>query len=288
MTHVLAYDHVSKGQLQSLCEENAVKLVGYAPSLSQEGAVHALVESEAQVVLVHIDIEGCWQTLLQRLGATRVAVRFSTETQPPTPPEGAGRNGFRCLKSVGLHGLSNDDFSALVKVFGDPSAIAGLRAGIIPPSISGLVRFREPNHLRALHILLQGVLVQWAADPGSRRGQRAREIVGTCRFPPSAKRIDECGVFWTCLGLAKQDEDACTGATRFLESLSAELGVTNLEDIKESAARQHASTKADDFVTLVKAIMKGPREGNLSESPVLRDGDVVLEGFQWLDKELGQ
>lgn len=264
----VVFDH-DQQQLQKIAVE--CKL-GFAPLLVTEvgnqkdlQAVNLLLaDTKWMVALVHINPVP-WNTLWRQASADQVLVRFSTEGYPPGRPESAKALCLQCTKSINV--LRKEDIGALAKVLTDAESLAGLRAGLIPPSIRHLIAFESPHRIRALHIMLQGVLATWASDPVDERSAQAKSCLGDVSIPPLPSRdIDKRFTLWQALGLGTQGEMMPECARDLSDGIARELGVKDLRDELR-----------------IRGLLDLICSGDAAASP---DATVVIEGFQALDRFL--
>jgi hypothetical protein len=210
---------------------------------NDDEAVLKLSERAWKMAFVHIGAEQ-WNRLRESVLDERVIVGFSSQGFPPTLPQGKHALTLRCLKkTIDLEAI---DISTLAAVCGRENAIADFRAGLIPPSVRGLLAFEEPHRLKALHILLQGVLALWASDPGHSSFKQASEVLAVVSIPKLPRSIGmHMSVLWRVLGLEVEGMGGEEGDQRvrdqskeiFIKGVASELGLRNLGEAPPAIAK---------------------------------------------------
>lgn len=225
---------------------------------AQEEAKNFLFEdSDWEIAFVHMD-DTPWEQLCKSAPKGRIIMRFSTVGFAPHPPEGKSGLCFRCLKEIET--LNRDNIKTLKNELG--GAIELLRHRYVPEALIDFVSFDEPHYLRALEIILRGILATWASDPQHERNEKAREIFGDLTIPILPKRsFDVRRSLWRCLGLevTKEGKVKNSDAKKYREAIACELGVKDFD--------KHVAFKG-----IVQAILEGPAD-------VPPDMDAVLHGF---------
>lgn len=220
---VIDHDH---GALERLAVAEGFGSVQAADDT--EAVAKALTESWI-LAFVHIDSIP-WKKLYESIADERVVVRFSTQGFPPTPPLGRNVLALHCLKKT--TDLDALDVKALAAVCSQVGAIAGFRAGLIPPSVQSLIAFEEPHRLRALHILLQGVLALWASDPGHTASQKSSSLLGVGSIPRlPIKGFAQVEFFRRGLGLQVNGVLDDKTKRTFRAGILRELGLVDFEKV---------------------------------------------------------
>lgn len=271
LPNFVVFDH-DGGKLQLLSLKKQVgfsQLTVYETGNAKDKAAveRLLADSNWQMAFVHINPVP-WDVLCEGASKEQVIVRFSTGGFPSTHPKGKKALCLQCTKKI--DDLGNDDLKKLKDVLCDRSSCAALGGRLIPPSIRHLVAFEEPYSLRALHILMQGILSLWASDPGHEKSKAAREQLQVEKLPTMPNRaFGSRATIRQALGL-KVDSDGNVPALEsevFRENIKFELGVKDFSSDAEDVAIEN----------LIDSIVVGVGTGNL-------ETDAVLNGFMALDQ----
>jgi len=195
-------------------------------------SVDKAVQSDASCIFVHV-LDEDWEKICEGLSEGRVALRFSTAGFRPKSPEGKHGGCFRCLKPTKNDGkLTHQEFEALIRLFADADSVGSLRWGIIPPSVRGLISFEFPHRVRALHILLQGCLAEWASDRFNPHAVEASKLLGSIEVPHyPGFRINRAQMFCSVLSGRNCNLEQLTSADKSsiehqtMNSITIELGM---------------------------------------------------------------
>lgn len=244
--------------------ENLAKAHDFQPTEAtrDEPAAAELATGDWAVALVHIDPEP-WRMLCESVSDERVLVRFSTQGFPPIPPQGTHVLALHCLKKTS--DLEFDDIAALTTEFSHADAVSEFREGIIPQRLQQLIAFEQPHRMRALHILLQGVLAFWASNPpGSQYGKEAARLLGISSIPKLPKvNITQMSILWRGLGLEADGVVNPQSKRTFRDGVLRELGLKDFEG-------------ASDIDILINHILES------REMDIIRP-DLALPGFKAID-----
>lgn len=269
----IAYDKDRGGCLNALAKGAGIKQE-WTPSGTD--AVQSLLASGKRLILVHL-LDSDWQTLLDGLAADRAAVRFSTAGFAPRPAEGEHSNGFRCkVATQAANGQENAnlELTKLAENF-TCSNVKDLRSGFVPDGLRAFISFKEPEMLRAAHILLQGCLAEWASDDQSR--SRALKALGLGRgewFPRVATErriVNRRGTFLRCFGL--QTSPGSMSKSDFLQRIGDEIGLDTCTNT--------TNTVVKSMEKLFLEVFKEGQEGWPCVSL-----DVAISVFEELSNEL--
>jgi hypothetical protein len=178
MKEILTYDRADEsGELFAMASAIELPLVRQA---DQNAAVSKLFESKASILLVHLNPDP-WKNLCNETSKLkdRFVFRFSTQGFPPTPPCGPGKNCFHVNRPTkGTGAFTTDQLEEFIEALKQDGVLPALLAGTIPTVLRPFIQFREPHLARALHMVLQGRLAQWALDPGHPLQAQAGEDLG--------------------------------------------------------------------------------------------------------------
>ena len=259
------FDHVGGSNLQSLAEMHGFqRLATTATGDAKDGQAKVLLlrDSNWRIAFVHI-LDDPWNDLCRGAFENQVLLRLSTQGYPPVRPEGVKALCLHCTKK--LEELRAEDVGALKSVLNDSPSCIGLRTGVIPHSVRHLIAFENPHRLRALHILMQGVLATWASDPGHGKSSEALACLGPVSIPPLPSRdIGKCLTTWRALGLETSVGVTSESADALRSGIARELGAKDLNN--------ELAIKA-----LVDSICSGNAAASLDET-------TVINGFKALDQ----
>ncbi len=188
------YDHnQSAGSLQAWASSVNIPIID---DVHKGNAVDSLLRSESNIFFVHLDDKAHWQRLIANIDESKYIFRFATHGFPPTPPAGKHTNCFHVNpRTQGEGRLTGDQISELKDILGNPIVLDSLRVRSILPEIRPYIWFEEPHWARALHILLQARLAQWAGTPGHHLQSQAQTILGCGgSFSAGSQRIDWPGL----------------------------------------------------------------------------------------------
>jgi hypothetical protein len=244
--------------------------------------VDDVIASDAACVFVHVletATDRGWTRLCEKLPESRVALRFSsTAGFPPRRAEGKHGNCFHCLKPTKKQGkLSPDEFKLLIDFFGDAASLKVLREGNIPPSLRGLISFQIPHRLRALHILQQACLAEWASDRFGPHAAEASTLLNSCDLPPRPNlRVNRAQLFFRLVA---------DNNSKLSELSAADKAAIDCETVKKIAEELGFRPGALDepmpvMRQLVEAILRRDEDQALP-------WDVVQPVFLALEKVLG-
>ena len=286
---ILAYDHHgSLGKLFKLAQSVGVDQV---EEKNVKKAAKLLAESDADVLLAHLggeptDDKGtAWGELLSNLLAKEKTIfRFSTSGFPPVRPAGVHKNGFHvCTPTDGSGALTTESFAAFHKAVSDRTVLDALSGDSIPTALGSHIRFEKPHLARALHILLQAMLAQWAAEPRHSLRNQAGKVLGCCGSLPSfSRQADWASMLRKLLGSAihnGQTFEAYPSDAKLTEAamkkLQSELG------IKEDAQAEDLSSVAEIIKKILQASPDTAQENRNSA-----DNDLfqaVQRAYEYLD-----
>jgi hypothetical protein len=275
MDCIAVFDHDSDGPLKRLADQLGLTVIQKTVCMqaNRKLAVDALLKQPANLYLVHLGSDDAWKYLCDKLLAIPKprpsAIRFSTSDLPATSLSFREHGWLNCSKKLGTQqGLSKEEFSILVSICANSDSRDGLmKEGLIPPEVRGLFVFAEPNTLRALHILLQGVLAAWASDPGHLKSSEARQILGVSELPYLlAERIDNCSTLRRALGLDEKASVTTDSGQRLRKRLASELGILQLDD-------------CNDINQFLSAILNAKPNDTLNP-------DVAMKAFEAIEQEL--
>jgi len=260
----IIYDHKGMhGVLRKWAEEIAKSdpNIAVIREENQAKAVQELLKSESDLLLVHLEPK-FWCNLIDNLEKQKCAFRFSTVGFSPTPPTGKHQNGFHVNpRTENEKGEPEtpfflpDLFSAIIG--GD--VLSTLRSGMVPPAIRHFISFHQPHFARALHILLQGWLAQWAGDIGHPNNAEAKKLLGLGNsIPPLNHEIDWLRMLRTLLsssGVSVSDptNDSVLikrglGSLRLEMGLKADFGESPIKEIGDLL--QQALAQSNDRADL--------------------------------------
>jgi len=254
------FDH-DRGDLEALAVAagfTRILTTKERPECDAEAANILLADREWKIALVHIDDRG-WESLRRKMRKDTVLIRFSTQGFPPSIPDSTSGLCIRCLKKTSS--LIASDLVLLKDIPSNHRTIESLQKRLVPDQFSTLVSFEEPHRLRALHILLQGVLAIWAVDPEICKNATARNLLGGVSTPVVPDRnFCRRGYLRKCLGLEESDSDSYRKqAGELCVTIAQELGIEELSDRPK-------------IHQLISQVLEGPANECL-------DVDVVLESF---------
>lgn len=220
-----------------------------------------------EIAFMHINDEP-WSDLCQGASESQILLRFSTQGFPPTPPQGALALCIHCIKKISE--LSENDILLLKEVLASEEVRKYLRAKQIPERIAHLISFEEPHRLRALHILLLGVLAVLASNSNRNRSADAKELLGNIEIPPLPNvEIDMYRTLWRGLDLDVTElplQVTPRSKKDFRDSIVRELGVSSLSGNIDALVTDICNAKANDYI----------------------DEEVVINGFVELNKFLNK
>ncbi len=228
-------------------------------------AADILLHTAWRIAFVHI-LDDPWQNLCLNTPESRVLVRFSTEGFRPAHPEGAKALCLRCVKKIDQ--LKPEDIRALLHSLNDESTCNSIRNRVIPKPIRHLLLREEPHRLRALHVLMQGILASWASNSGHKLCGKARRCLRVAAIPPlPSRKIELRSTIRKGLGLSTDVHLSEDGAKALLDEIALELGVEG-EEYKPPIDK------------LVASICKGESVAAFDEN----DEAAVFGGFSALDE----
>lgn len=187
----IVYDHKgSEGALQGWAKTE--EDISLATERNVDKAVAVLLSSDADVMFVHLDDDSAWNRLINHVTESKAVFRLSSVGFAPTKPVGKGQNCFHVIPpTTGSDALSSAQLTEFRNALTKEDVLAELRAGQIPGSIRSFIWFEEPYLARSLHILLQAMLAQWAAETGHPLRDQAVQVLG-CRgnLPSFSRQAD--------------------------------------------------------------------------------------------------
>ena len=126
-------------------------------------------QSGEGAAFVHVD-DRAWETL-QAKKPRALLVRFSENDTRLTAMHDLSNLRINCFRKSG--DLDSDSFHRLIDVAQSQQHRNSLQAGVIPGVLRDLVRTRHPHYMRALHILLQGILASYTTTANREDAQQA-------------------------------------------------------------------------------------------------------------------
>lgn len=187
----IVYDHKgSEGALQQWAATD--EDISPVEETHVDKAVTLLLESDADVMFVHLDDHAAWNRLTNEVAESKAVFRLSSVGFAPTEPMGKAQNCFHVNPPTsGAGALSGDQLTEFRDALKKADVLPTLRAGQIPSAIRPFIWFEEPHLARAIHILLQARLAQWAGDPGHPLRDQAGEALGyRGRLPRFSRHVD--------------------------------------------------------------------------------------------------
>jgi hypothetical protein len=263
ISEVVVFDR-DHGLLERLSVEAGARKIETRDSAE---AVAELLNCSWKVAFVHIK-QKPWESLCKEteaISGKHALVRFSSQGFPPMPPQRRALLILHCLKKT--FRLRQSDIVSLIDVLTELKSVGALRNGLIPPSVQDLIAFEQPHSLRALHILMLGVLAYWASDPEHPRRRDASNLLRLSYIPRLPQRdFTQMENLWRGLGLDITEDVDDRSKKDFRNNVSRELGIRALD-------------QRPDVKALVNYILESKRDEHIEASQSVLDGFAAIDDF---------